>query len=275
MSVIFTAWDTPEGSFYTNASMYERGIKVENAFVAKKNSGLGLIGYDRVYTEFIYDAIFLNPERMLDMRIYGEDPYFYEGHALDNDFNICPATEGFGGEIGENFYNQYDKKLYYSGIEGMSEINGANTRTVVKCVYYEGDFTQIDWTYLYDYNTGEMNKEVFTGWGYYCNGKMISSGYDSGASDDEGAVLYKNNKIYVFDKNGKCYSNGVYDKADNGNQELYFLNGYLTVCKNGKWGLIDTSGKEVLSCQFEDISSVCGGKAWAKQNGKWGIIKLL
>lgn len=91
---------------------------------------------------------------------------------------------------------------------------------------------------------------------------------------DGRAVFWKNNKIYVFDKDGKCYSDGKYDKVDNGNQELNYFNGYLTVCKNGKWGLIDVNGKEVLKCQFEDISSVYDGKAWAKQNGKWGLIKL-
>lgn len=91
---------------------------------------------------------------------------------------------------------------------------------------------------------------------------------------DGRAVFWKNNKIYVFDKNGKCYSNGKYDKADNGNQEINYFNGYLPVCKSGKWGLIDVNGKEVVKCQFEDITSVYDGKAWAKQNGKWGVIKL-
>lgn len=87
-------------------------------------------------------------------------------------------------------------------------------------------------------------------------------------------VFWKNNKIYVFDKNGKCYSSGKYDKVDNENQELYYFNGYLPVCKGGKWGLIDVNGKEVLKCRFEDITSVYDGKAWAKENGKWGVIKL-
>ena len=91
---------------------------------------------------------------------------------------------------------------------------------------------------------------------------------------DGRVVFWKNNKIYVFDKNGKCYSNGKYDKVDNENQELYYFNGYLPVCKGGKWGLIDVNGKEVLKCRFEDITSVYDGKAWAKENGKWGVIKL-
>ncbi len=109
------------------------------------------------------------------------------------------------------------------------------------------------------------------------NNDLVKLNYDTWEYEEVKngrVVLFRENKIYAFDKNGKCYSNGVYDKVDNGNQELYFLNGYLTVCKNGKWGLIDTNGNEVVSCQFEDISSVCDGKAWAKQNGKWGIIKL-
>lgn len=93
-------------------------------------------------------------------------------------------------------------------------------------------------------------------------------------SDCNRIVFRKNNKIYVFDKNGKCYSDGKYDKTDNDNQELYYLNGYLPVCKSGKWGLIDVNGNEVVKCRFDDISSVYDGKAWAKQNGKWGVIEL-
>lgn len=90
---------------------------------------------------------------------------------------------------------------------------------------------------------------------------------------DNRLVFYKSNKIYIFDDDGKCYSKGVYDKHDS-NQGMYYLNGYLPVCKSGKWGLIDVNGKEVVKCQFEDITSVYDGKAWAKQNGKWGVIKL-
>lgn len=90
---------------------------------------------------------------------------------------------------------------------------------------------------------------------------------------DNRLVFYKGNKIYIFDDDGKCYSKGVYDKPDS-NQGMYYLNGYLPVCKSGKWGLIDVNGKEVVKCRFDDISSVYDGKAWAKQNGKWGIIKL-
>lgn len=88
-------------------------------------------------------------------------------------------------------------------------------------------------------------------------------------------VFWKNNKIYVFDKDGNCYSDGVYDKVDNGNQELYYFNDYLAVCRDGKWGLIDVNGNEVVECCFDDISSVYDGRAWAKQNGKWGVIELV
>ena len=48
----------------------------------------------------------------------------------------------------------------------------------------------------------------------------------------------------------------------------------VTSIQSGKWGLIDVNGNEVVKCRFDDISSVYDGKAWAKQNGKWGIIKL-
>ncbi|MFR2155446.1 MAG: WG repeat-containing protein [[Eubacterium] siraeum] len=67
--------------------------------------------------------------------------------------------------------------------------------------------------------------------------------------------------------------NGKYDKVDNENV-FYYFNGYLPVCKGGKWGFIGYQRKRVVKCRFEDITSVYDGKAWAKENGKWGVIKL-
>lgn len=95
-----------------------------------------------------------------------------------------------------------------------------------------------------------------------------------GFSEEGRIVFYKDNKIYVFDENGKCYSEGKYDVDENANQEKYYYQGYLPVSLDGKWGYIDIYGNEVVSCQFEDVTSVFDGKAWVKKDGKWGVIEL-
>lgn len=54
-----------------------------------------------------------------------------------------------------------------------------------------------------------------------------------------------------------------------------FHEGLAAVCKNGKWGYIDTAGNSKLDFVLEDAASVFDGAAWAKQNGQWGVLRLV
>ena len=53
-----------------------------------------------------------------------------------------------------------------------------------------------------------------------------------------------------------------------------FKNGFACVEYRGKWGVIDTDGKEVFEPQFDYVSDFCGGTAKYKDRheGKWGVI---
>lgn len=57
--------------------------------------------------------------------------------------------------------------------------------------------------------------------------------------------------------------------------------GVMEVQKDGKWGLLDETGKTVVACQYEDMKIVYlagdegqDGLLAVKQNGKWGLIDL-
>ncbi|MEG1926758.1 MAG: WG repeat-containing protein, partial [Ruthenibacterium sp.] len=50
--------------------------------------------------------------------------------------------------------------------------------------------------------------------------------------------------------------------------------GMIPVKRDGLCGVIDIKGKEVIPCKYEDIASVYGGRVWAKENGKWGVLNL-
>ncbi|MEE1086927.1 MAG: WG repeat-containing protein [Schaedlerella sp.] len=53
-------------------------------------------------------------------------------------------------------------------------------------------------------------------------------------------------------------------------------NNYVNLCKDGKWELRDTKGNLVIPAGvFEEILPVYKGKCWVKQEGKWGVIRLV
>lgn len=52
----------------------------------------------------------------------------------------------------------------------------------------------------------------------------------------------------------------------------YFENGYAPVKKDGKWGYIDQTGKEVTDFIFDDACTVYNGYAWVRYNDKYGIL---
>lgn len=87
-------------------------------------------------------------------------------------------------------------------------------------------------------------------------------------NDYLGYYFVKNNgKAGIADENGKEVLPCLYEVVDR-----FFVENYLRVKKNGKWGFVDTNWKEVLPCIYEDESSFNGDYASVKKDGKWGYI---
>ena len=55
-----------------------------------------------------------------------------------------------------------------------------------------------------------------------------------------------------------------------------FSDGMAAVQKNGKWGYINTTGKEVIPCQYtyDTVGAFSGEMAAVQKNGKWGYINI-
>ena len=51
-----------------------------------------------------------------------------------------------------------------------------------------------------------------------------------------------------------------------------FSEGLASVCRDGKWGFIDTSGREVVPCRYDDVFDFQEGMARVETDGKWGYI---
>lgn len=106
--------------------------------------------------------------------------------------------------------------------------------------------------------------------------------YEDGQPYREGvAALKLNGKWGYVDAAGFPITEFCYEpmiSADSFSMEptvAYCANeGFIPVKKNGLCGVIDTQGQEVVPLIFEDITSVYQGAVWAKQDGKWGLLKL-
>lgn len=260
---------------------YYPGKSIKGLYVAEKNGENSLIQHDGNVLISRKCDLLCNIGFLAAFNLDPDEGFVYTNNLelLDDYSPPFPAwdiTNAYGLNTGKIYECDFDGATNDFSSFGVGVVVSGNIDT--DSLYGDRHHSDVDKSVPGGGKYGlAYNKELVVPCEYDgCLGDFVvhSAGITIPLSGDNRIVFFKNKKIYVFDKTGKCYSKGIYDKVDNRNQELYYLNGYLPVCKNNKWGLIDVNGKEVLSCQFEDITSVYDGKAWAKQNGKWGVIAL-
>ena len=93
-------------------------------------------------------------------------------------------------------------------------------------------------------------------------------------------VNYKNNtyKTKVINKKGeeiiKGYDNITAIENYDSNNNLWYGIDVLKVSKDGKLGLVDFNGKELLKCEYEEIYALKGVKSSfvTKKDGKLGLV---
>lgn len=118
---------------------------------------------------------------------------------------------------------------------------------------------------VYGYITSD-NKKVFDG--------TLSNAM--GFVDGIGAVK-KGDKWAYITETGEYLTDFLYSDTKVANHLIdrdgvYLLReGLIPVCKEGLWGYIDKSGREVVPCMYEKTTPVFGGKAWVKYRGAWGV----
>lgn len=96
----------------------------------------------------------------------------------------------------------------------------------------------------------------------------------------------KNYKHGLIDSSGKFVVPPIYDKIEklnhteavprHGSQRRYkkevASNEYFKVSQDGRYGLIDSTGKLLISTQYDEIYSFNDGHAVVKKNFGWGIV---
>ncbi len=61
-------------------------------------------------------------------------------------------------------------------------------------------------------------------------------------------------------------------KGDKYDSKTEFINGFATVNLNGKYGVIDEKGQEIVPCKYEFVGTYIDGLAKVKMNNKVGLI---
>lgn len=85
---------------------------------------------------------------------------------------------------------------------------------------------------------------------------------------EDGVAFWRNgDKVGLLGTDGKLVLEPTYTSIKD------IKNGHAKVEKNGLWGMIDTSGKEVIPTEYEDIGNTWSPNGvYGKKNGAYGII---
>lgn len=115
-------------------------------------------------------------------------------------------------------------------------------------------------------------------WGYIdkTGQEVVPCLYDP----DEKFICFSEECVLAIDCNGDTYiyrTNGQKKKALYNYTEIIhgFKEGLACVKRDGKLGFIDKTGREVISCRFDEDGADCFNEGYAvvKLNGKWGYLR--
>ncbi len=91
--------------------------------------------------------------------------------------------------------------------------------------------------------------------------------YDEQGDFYEGlAWVKKDGKYGYIDKTGKEVIPCIYEGAGD------FSEGLAAVKQDDKWGFIDKTGKEVIPCNYDDAGNFYEGMSWVKKYDKFGYV---
>ena len=202
-------------------------------------------------------------------------------------YPLCP---GHGGSSYQLFATTPgEAPRYFGGVEGghgIEELKPEDTRgdaffptQYTDLFYYEGEAVDIEPGGYWNFADLEGN--------VLCpNEEFDQVGWFSGETL---APVQKDRKWAYVDAEGKFATGFVYESCWGSN---YFYNpdteeyeleepcytyslweGFAPVVRDGQWGVLDETGKEILPCQYEAGAPYPGG-AFLKKDGVWGLYLL-
>ena len=254
--------------FNENTNHYD--ISFANCFRIMRNSKYGIIDLKgKVVIEPEFDKIIAirGSEDFLGIKTSesGENAQTY---IHNKTFETEPAYKEYNYEKYEYYWNTDTVEAMFVEVSGGAAKKkdfAPSLPEIIKGVTYSGNKFTPDGTY-----------------GLYCNSSNITGMRYSGAGcfSDGKAAFCSNGKWGYLDSTGRTVVPFEYDavwgySAMGGEDTPYeSYEGYVTLCKDKKFGVMKDGGTIVADFIYDDATPVVDGKAFAKVEGKWGIISV-
>ncbi len=289
-----------DGNMILPIKYYDIEKKSENLFSVRYKCEIDDCSFGS-YALFNEKGEKLSPFKYSDLSIFKED--------MMSTIN-CEGKAGFIGKNGKEAIDfKYDYASYFS--EGFAMVNKGGS-------YYEGGLEGGLWTYI-DKNGKELFPFIYDEVQEFSESLAVVTKYDENNKDDEKnkivSIIDKTGKVYYsykgdidisnfrngiaevsydgffglkgyINKNGKKIILPRYDFIGGRNDYLIkvFKGGQMSenLCRwiNGKAGLVNNKGKEIISCNYDDfefeeeiIRTYKGGK-FNYYDGKWSGGKI-
>jgi hypothetical protein len=225
--------------------------------------GRAVVEVDGKYGLIDRSGTFIIPAEFEDLGTYTEELIYAQKDSLYGYF------DGYGNQ---RIPAQYDEAFSFSngrarvtlnGLEGFIDPFGA---FLVKPIH-TGISVFSD--SIYTYEDGDFIK-------FFSNTRTeiphVIGDYVGKLVQDR-AVLVSDGKVGYLDPTAKLVIGMNFDEFTNCESEGAFQGKYAKVCKGGKFGVIDRSGKIIVPIQYPFLGMV-GDLIAFEKNGKWGYIDL-
>lgn len=253
-----------------NESTRHYDISYADCFKIKQNGKYGIIDYNgKIVIKPKYDSIFAI-RNSSDFVATGKDS---DGETVQtyinyNDFSVESSYRKYNTLRYEYLWNATDNSAVF-----VQNDNGEIYKDDLKAALPESvrGVKDVDGEYVGDGT-----------YGLYINGKNIMGMIYSGAGCfSNGMAAFKSNGVWGYiDSNGKTVLPFGYDavkgySAFGGEDTPYeSYDGYVTVTKDGKFGVFTNEGKAVTDMSYEGATPVVGGRAYILKDGKWGLASF-
>lgn len=253
-----------------NESTRHYDISYADCFKIKQNGKYGIIDYNgKIVIKPKYDSI-VAIRNSSDFVATGKDS---DGETVQtyinyNDFSVESSYRKYNTLRYEYLWNATDNSAVF-----VQNDNGEIYKNDLKAALPESvrGVKDVDGEYVGDGT-----------YGLYINGKNIMGMIYSGAGCfSNGMAAFKSNGVWGYiDSNGKTVLPFGYDavkgySAFGGEDTPYeSYDGYVTVTKDGKFGVFTNEGKAVTDMSYEGATPVVGGRAYILKDGKWGLASF-
>ena len=245
-------------------------ISYADCFKIKQNGKYGIIGFDgKIIIKPQYDEIFAirNSQNFIGVKI-------------DSDGDRHQTYIHYPTFETEEAHKKYNSEKYeYYWIAGRSKgilmkTSGDNSE--------KEEFNPIVPETVTGVKASEEGYNPDGTYGLYANSKNVMGMVYSGAGQfSDGKAAFKSgDKWGYIDSNGRTVHPFEYDAVPGysalGGEDTPYesFNGYVTLYKNGKYGIAKADGTLAAPFVYDGATPVVNGKAFVNSSGKWGVVMV-